>query len=106
MSSAVAGVLVVLGAGTLYATWPSLPRVLRSRWHRTRLLLWVLSMPYLAACFVGGIWFEAPRLVLPILLCEHVLRTYLPTPSGVSTPVVPIPDEVRRRAARSIRSTW
>ena len=39
-----------------------------------RRTFWVLCIPYLAVCIVGGLWNEAPRLLLPVfigeLLCE------------------------------------
>jgi hypothetical protein len=75
MSSVVGIVFYVLGAWVLQMTWPALPAgEERRRWRVMRLLLWILSIPYVAACFFGGIWFEAMRLLMPILLCEHVLR--------------------------------
>ncbi|MEW6471862.1 MAG: hypothetical protein AB1679_06305 [Actinomycetota bacterium] len=74
MSSVVALVFYGLGACALYLTWPALSETARKHWRPTRLLLWLFSAPYVAACVAEGIWFEAMRLLLPVLLCEHVLR--------------------------------
>jgi hypothetical protein len=74
-SSSVVGVIIcLLGAVTLYGTWPRITSAYRRPWRRARLTLWILSSPYLAACVLGGIWFEAPRLLMPLFLCEFMLR--------------------------------
>ncbi|HEV3188257.1 MAG TPA: hypothetical protein VGZ04_09475 [Acidimicrobiales bacterium] len=36
-------------------------------------LLWLLALPYLAVCLVWGIWGEAPRLVMPLVLGEFLI---------------------------------
>jgi hypothetical protein len=74
MSSVLAVLFFVLGAWALQATYPALPRPAVSRWRLTRLLLWLFSAPYLAVAVAEGIWFEAMRLLMPVLLCDHVLR--------------------------------
>jgi hypothetical protein len=74
MSTPVALVFYGLGIWTLQLTWPALAGPARARWRWTRRCLWILSVPYLAVCIVGGIWFETMRLLMPIVLCEHVLR--------------------------------
>jgi hypothetical protein len=74
MSTPVVLVFSGLGACALYLTWPALAGTARARWRWTRVWLWALSVPYLAVCIVGGIWFETMRLLMPIVLCEHVLR--------------------------------
>jgi hypothetical protein len=79
MSSVVGVVFYALAAWVLQVTWPALRGADRRRWRWTRSVLWVLSVPYLVACIAGGIWFEAMRLLLPILLCDHVLRRALAT---------------------------
>lgn len=40
-----------------------------------RRLLWALSVPYILIFLVGGIWFETPRLIAPILVAEFLLVT-------------------------------
>ena len=74
MSTPVALVFFGLGVATLQLTWPALTGTALRRWHLTRLALWILSAPYVAVCIIGGIWFETMRLLMPIVLCEHVLR--------------------------------
>jgi hypothetical protein len=62
---ALAGVLVAAGR------WASGPAsaVLRLR----RRVLWMLALPYLVVVALGGIWGEAPRLVVPLVLGEALL---------------------------------
>lgn len=74
MSTPIALVFFGLGVAALQLTWPALTGEARRRWRLTRFALWILSAPYVAACIIGGIWFETMRLLLPIVLCEHVLR--------------------------------
>jgi hypothetical protein len=38
-----------------------------------RRILWLLSVPYLVTCVVGGIWSEAPRLLMPVLIGEALI---------------------------------
>jgi len=40
---------------------------------RSRSMLWILSAPYVLIFLAGGIWFETPRLMAPILVCELVV---------------------------------
>src|SRR5581483_11462417 len=74
MSSLLAVLFYALGAVTLQMTWPALAGAARRRWRTTRLALWLLATPYLVVCITQGIWFEAMRLLMPILLSEHILR--------------------------------
>jgi hypothetical protein len=63
---------IVLAAGLVvacrWAAGPSGP-LLRTR----RRVLWLLAMPYLAIVAIGGIWIEAPRLVMPLVIGEVLL---------------------------------
>ena len=74
MSTPVALVIAAAGAWALGTLGPPMPPGRRTQWRRTQVLLWILSGPYLAGCVIGGIWFEAPRLLMPVLLCQFVLR--------------------------------
>ena len=74
MSSVLALLFFVLGAWALQLTYPALSGAAARRWRVTRLLLWLFSAPYVAVAAGEGIWFEAMRLLMPVLLCEHVLR--------------------------------
>lgn len=87
MSTPVALVFLALGMATLQLTWPALAGHARVGWRWTRLWFWILSAPYLAACVIGGIWFEALRLVLPVVLCEHVLRRAVAGGSAAELPL-------------------
>lgn len=44
-----------------------------------RRVLWLASAPYVTVCAVGGIWSEAPRLVMPLVLCEFLLACRRPS---------------------------
>lgn len=48
---------------------------------RARRALWALSLPYLVVSALGGIWFEAPRLLAPVLLCEYLVVAFCLTAS-------------------------
>lgn len=82
MGSVVAGLLLALSGWVLWAALPPLrrsaagsPGAAAQAWYRRASLgLWVLSVPYLVLAAVGGIWFEALRLALPVLLCQYLLR--------------------------------
>ena len=69
--SVVAFLITALGALALYAAYPASND---PWWRQARLLLWLLSAPYMAVLYFGGLWFEAPRLAMPILLSEYLLR--------------------------------
>ncbi|HVA52823.1 MAG TPA: hypothetical protein VNF05_04855 [Acidimicrobiales bacterium] len=45
-------------------------------------LLWLLSLPYLVVCLVWGIWGEAPRLVMPLVLGEFLIAASVLAPSS------------------------
>lgn len=79
MSSPVAAVMVVLGGVALAG---SLPGGAAAWYRRATVLLWVLSLPYLVVAFAGAIWFEAPRLLVPLALCQYLLRSAADTRSG------------------------
>ena len=83
MGSVVAAVLLALGAWVLWAALPPLRRsagaslgvaAVRTWYRRASVTLWLLSLPYLVLSVVGGIWFEALRLAMPVLLCQYLLR--------------------------------
>jgi hypothetical protein len=42
-------------------------------------LLWLLAIPYLAICLIWGIWSEAPRLIMPLLIGEFLLAITAPS---------------------------
>jgi len=42
-----------------------------------RRLVWLLSAPYLVVCIVWGIWSEAPRLLMPLILGECMIAAFL-----------------------------
>jgi hypothetical protein len=63
---------IALAAGMLVAErWVvgRLDAVDRAR----RRLLWLLALPYIGVVFVGAIWTEAPRLVIPLVIGEALL---------------------------------
>jgi len=77
MSSAIAGVIVVLGVASLIVELPTF-RVSDSEakrtYHRGTALLWLFSLPYLAVSVLEGVWFEGVRLMLPVVICQYLLR--------------------------------
>jgi hypothetical protein len=83
MGSVIALMLVMLALWVLQVTAPRPTDGGRRRWRKTRLLLWVASLPYLAVSFRGGLWFEGLRLVMPVLLCEYALRSFALTQDEV-----------------------
>lgn len=73
---------VLIAAGLVVAgrwgTHPS-PAVLRAR----RRVLWLVAMPYFAIVAIGGVWSEAPRLVMPLVIGEALLAAGVaPTAPG------------------------
>jgi hypothetical protein len=89
-----AGVVMAVVAGAV--VWRSYARLggRLDRPARARRALWALALPYLAVSALGGIWFEAPRLVAPVLLCEYLVVVFClgACPSGVPGPA-PAPPE-------------
>jgi hypothetical protein len=77
LSSVAAVLIVVLGWWALHALFPRLDAGSRRRWRLARAVLWALSLPYLFACLVGGLWFESLRLLLPLFLAEYLVRASL-----------------------------
>jgi hypothetical protein len=54
------------------------------RWYRESVgWLWVLSIPYVGVSAVGGNWFETPRLLLPIAICQYLVRFGIDASSSV-----------------------
>ena len=47
----------------------------RTRSKVLRWVFWVSATPYLVVCCIWGIWAEAPRLVMPMLLGEFLILT-------------------------------
>jgi len=76
-SSIIALLVAGAGVGAMFAVLPgsviSATRP-RFRYGWATLFFWVLSMPYLVVSFVGGTWFEALRLVLPVAIGQYLLR--------------------------------
>jgi hypothetical protein len=68
--SALWGIAVAV-ALVLIERWAIGP--LRPEERRRRRVLWALALPYLAVLFVGAIWSEAPRLVMPLVIGETLL---------------------------------
>ena len=77
MSSAIAGMIVVLGLVSLILELPRFSSTDPNR-RRTYLwgtaLLWLFSGPYLAVSVLEGVWFEGVRLMLPVIICQYLLR--------------------------------
>ena len=81
-SSLIAAIIVLLGAAVLVAELPAFAdrtSIARSWYSRATIYLWLLSIPYLAVTFVGGTWFEAPRLIFPLAIAQYLLRWYADT---------------------------
>ena len=86
---------VVLAAAVIAVVWHGLSRVGGGpRPVAARRALWVLAVPYVAVSVVGGMWFEGPRLVAPILVCEYLLAVLSAPP-----PVRPSASASREAAA-------
>jgi len=70
-------------AGAIALAVAMLAAVRWSYWHlparreilARRNVVWVLALPYLAVCAVWGIWSEAPRLIMPLLLGECLVAS-------------------------------
>jgi hypothetical protein len=43
---------------------------------RTTVTLYIISLPYLIISVIGGIWSEALRLMMPILICQYLLSFF------------------------------
>jgi hypothetical protein len=87
---------VLIAAGLVVAgRWATRPfgfgAVLRVR----RRVLWLLALPYFGVVAIGGIWSEAPRLVMPLVFGEALLAAGAapmarpePAPAGNERPVL------------------
>ena len=76
-SSAIAAVMILLGLFVLFVELPYFDSsgAEARRWYGlASTLMWLLSIPYVIVVGLGGIWFEAPRLILPIVICQYLLR--------------------------------
>jgi hypothetical protein len=77
MSSSVAVFILVTGGFALWATFPERSGGVESppfSYARATWLFWVISLPYLAITFVTGVWYEALRLMLPLLIGQYLIR--------------------------------
>jgi len=97
-SSLIAVIMVLLGGAVLVAELPRFgdrTGTLAARYHRATLYFWILSVPYLFVTVIGGSWFEAPRLLLPLGICQYLLRWSADTPvtggaaEGSTSPSIP-----------------
>jgi hypothetical protein len=82
MSSSVAVFITVTGTFALFATFPErsmAPEPPAFDYGRATWYFWLLSLPYLAVTFVTGVWYEALRLLLPLLLGQYLVRHALDT---------------------------
>ena len=70
--SVVALLIVCFGAFALLSALPS-SGVDRSVRLRSIFLFWLLSLPYLIATVIGGIWTEALRLMLPLFIGHYLI---------------------------------
>lgn len=71
----------LIAAGLVTAgRWATPPpgAVLRARLR----VLWLLALPYFAVVAIGGVWLEAPRLVMPLVLGEALLAAGGSDPSS------------------------
>jgi hypothetical protein len=65
---------MVLAAASFAAVrWTSRRQGDRHEITVRRRVLWLLSIPYLVTCVLGGIWSEAPRLLMPVLIGEALI---------------------------------
>jgi hypothetical protein len=74
---ALAALMIVVSRTVLTFTCDTRGRTVRVR------LLWILAAPYLFVCSIWGLWSEAPRLIVPLLIGE-VLITAALVPTGDS----------------------
>jgi len=90
--------VIRLGGAVLVAELPRFgdrTGTLAARYHRATLYFWILSVPYLVVTVIGGSWFEAPRLLLPLGICQYLLRWSADTPvtggaaEGSGSPSIP-----------------
>jgi hypothetical protein len=86
--SLVAVIITVLGFFSLIAAFPrdvTHDGLGNYRYGRTTLLFWLFSSPYLGVSIVSGIWSEALRLVMPMMICQYMLYWFA-TGEAVQTP--------------------
>lgn len=75
MSSAIAVLMSVGALLALNASFPDLVDLDAAAWYeRSVRWLWAFSLPYIIVIAVGSVWFEALRLLVPIPLCQYLLR--------------------------------
>jgi len=100
-----------LGANNICGVLSALLMVAAVRWaagfvsssayvSEMRNLLWLLATPYLVICFIWGIWSEAPRLVMPLLIGEFLLTVAcFPNHNCDSSNVTKMWDTVRAKSS-------
>jgi len=77
MSSAVAVFIMATGSFALLSALPARKVDADESgfdYQRATGYFWTLSIPYIAVTFITGAWFEALRLVLPLLLGQYLIR--------------------------------